>query len=470
MAQQKTSVRTVLEPAREIPVVAEVDVLVLGGGSAGIGAAIAAAREGASTLLVERNSFLGGAATANLLSKWSQHREQLYGLPNEFVDELLARNAAAVGRVINFDPEVFKKTALDKVHEAGASLLFYTDAAAPIMKDGAVAGAFLENKSGRQAVLARTTIDCTGDADLAFRAGAPMAKGREEDGKMRPMALIFRMGNIDFHRVVDYARKHPDQFHANPNWQVNDVEKGVVRISGFFDIVEAGSRSGELYEDCHYIRMEGVDVAHGMCFVNTSRIYKVDGTNASDLTKAEIEARNQVAVWERFIRKHVPGCENAFVVDTAVNMGVRETRRIVGEYVLTEDDIVAGTAFGDRLVYVRGHLAAPGMEVHNPDGNEGSAQDIHGRTHLHPERRFYIPYRCLLPQNVNGLLVAGRCLSASHAADKYTRNQVWCMKMGQAAGTAAAVAAKDGVTARAVNVGRVQARLKAQGAPLDLPA
>lgn len=468
MANDNATIKTVFEPAREIPVVAEVDVLVAGGGAAGLGAAIAAAREGASTMLIERNSFLGGAATANLLSKWSQHKGQLCGIADEFVDEMVKRKAAVVGRVINFDPEVFKKLALDKVQAAGAKLLLYTPAVAPIASEGAVKGIFIENKSGRRAILAKTTIDCTADADIAFRAGVPTAKGRETDGKMRPTTLIFRMGNIKFQPIVEYARRHPEQFHANPNWQVNDIEKGVVRVSGFFDLVESASQRGELYPDCHYLRMEGVDVEHGICFINTSRNYRVDGTDASDLTHAEIEARNHIVAWLNFIRMHIPGCENAFVVDTAVNMGVRETRRVLGEYVLTEDDIVAGALVEDRVVRIKGHLAAPGMEIHSPDGNEGAAQDIHGRTYVHPERTFYIPYRCLLPKKMEGLLVAGRCSSQTHDADKYTRNQVWCIGMGQAAGTAAAVAAVDNVSVRNVRISRVQKRLEAQGIPLKM--
>ncbi len=459
--------KTILEPARDIPVAAEVDVLVAGGGPAGLGAAIAAAREGASTLLVERNSFLGGAATAYLLCKWSQHKRRLYGIADEFVDELVRRNAAAVGRVINFDPEVFKKVALDAVQASGAKLLLYTSAVRPIVEDGVVRGAFIENKSGRQAVLAKTTIDCSGDADLADQAGVPSWKGRDHDGKMRPITLIFRMGNIDFRPMVEYARQHPDQFTADPNFQVDDMEHGVLRISGFFDIAAEARRKGDVPANCHYLRLEGVDVAKGICFVNSTRVYQVDGTNGWDLTKAEIEARNQIPLLVSFIKKYIPGCERAFVVDTAANIGVRETRRVKGEYTLTEDDIVAGTTFDDRVVRIVGHLAAPGLEIHSPDGNEGSESDIHGRTFIHPERCYFVPYRSLLPQKAENLLVAGRCISQTREADKWTRNEPWCLLMGQAAGTAAALAAREGTSVRQVSAFRVQDRLRAQGAPLD---
>jgi hypothetical protein len=459
--------RAVREPPSDVPVAAEADVLVAGGGPAGLGAAIAAAREGASTIMVERNSFLGGAATAYLLSKWSQHKRRLYGIAEELVDEMVRRKAAVIGSVINFDPEVFKKVALDFIEASGSRLLLYSWAVKPIVEANTTRGIFVENKSGRQAILAKTTIDCTGDADLACHAGVPFWKGRPSDGKMRPMTLIFRMGNIDFNQIIGYARQNPTQFSLDPNFQVNDIEHGVVRISGFFDLAEQARRSGEVYPDFHYLRLEGVDVERGICFVNSTRVYGVDGTNAWDITRAEIEARKQIEPVANFIRKYIPGCERAFILDTAANIGVRETRRIQGEYILTEEDIISGKAFPDRVVHGYSHLAAPGVEIHSPDRQEGSEQDLHGRVIIHQERSYFIPYRSLLPLKIDGLLIAGRCISQTREADKWTRNEVWCLAMGQAVGTAAAIAAADGISVRQVNVERLQDRLKSQGAPLD---
>ncbi len=228
----------ILEPERRVTVAAKVDVLVVGGGPAGLGSALAAARQGAATLLVERNGFLGGVATTALMTIFLHHRERLSGISREIVDALVERKGGVAGKVINFDPEVFKEVALELLEAAKVKLLLYSWAVAPILEDRVVRGAIVENKSGRQALLAKTTIDCTGDADLAFQAGVPTVKGRESDGKMRPISLIFRMGNIDFRALVDYARAHPDQFTRDPNFQVLDLEKGVVRISGFFDLVE----------------------------------------------------------------------------------------------------------------------------------------------------------------------------------------------------------------------------------------
>ncbi len=338
----------ILEPEREIPVAAEVDVLVAGGGAAGLAAALAAARQGASTLLVERNAFLGGAATANLVSKLSQHREVLYGISAEIVEGLIRRKAAVAGRVINFDPEAVKKLALDLVQVAGVRLLLYSWVVGPSMQDGAVRGVFVENKSGRQALLAKTVIDCTGDADIAYAAGVPVHKGQEDTGRMRPMVLLFRIGGVDFQPMVDYARSHPDQFSPDPNRQVNDIEHRVLRMWGFFDLVEQASRRGELPEGFHSLELEGVDVERGICYVNGAEVFGVDGTNAWDLTRADMAARDQMPMLLRFVRKYIPGCQKAFVLDTAASIGVRETRHIHGEYTLTEDDCAAGRAFPDH--------------------------------------------------------------------------------------------------------------------------
>lgn len=460
---------TVREPARDLPVAAVADVVVAGGGTAGLGAALAAARQGASTVLVERNGFPGGVATAAMMSIFLSHRSRLSGISAEIVEEMERREGCVAGRVINFDPETLKEVGLELLESAGVKLLIYSWAVAPLIEGETVRGVIVENKGGRSALLAGTTIDCTGDADLAFRAGVPTVKGREADGKMRPISLIFRMGNIDFGALVEYARSHPEQFTRDPNFQVLDLERGVVRISGFFDLVAEGRRRGELSDDCHYLRFEGVDVRRGICFVNNTRVYRVDGTSAWELTRAALVARRQIHSLVDFVRKHVPGCRNAFLLDTATDLGVRETRRIRGEYVLDETDIVANRVFEDRVVHFYNHLVLPGIDVHSPDAGEGSAGDSHARTDIHLERSFYIPYRSLVPQKVEGLLVAGRSISQTHDADKWTRLMPCCMEIGQAAGTAAAVAADQGVVPRAVSVRRVQEALARQGVPIFDP-
>ncbi|MCL4370340.1 MAG: FAD-dependent oxidoreductase [Chloroflexi bacterium] len=455
----------VRQEAREIPVAGKFDVVVAGGGPAGLGAAVAAARQGARTLLIERNGFLGGTATAAMMTTFNCPVDRLSGFAREMVVCLLKEGGAWEGPTIPFDPEKFKEVALAFLWEAGASLLLYSWVTEPLVEAWKVRGVVVENKSGRTAYLADVVVDATGDADLAARAGAEVVKGREADGKMRPMTILFRMGGVDIPRLVEYARDHPEQFTADPSFQLLDIEKGVVRISGFFDLVAAARERGELDEDCHYIRFEGVNVRRGTVFVNSTRVYGVDGTNGWDLTRAEIEARDQMRQLESFIRGNLPGCERAYVLDASSSIGVRETRRVRGSFVLSEEDILAQRSYEDTVAKIwRFHAA--GRDWHSPDGGEGSPVNAVYRTAVTPLNWFEIPYRCLVPNGVEGLLVGGRTISQLHQADMWTRGMYCCMVTGQAAGTAAALSVKGSVEPRELEVMALQERLAAQGVDL----
>jgi len=459
----------VWQEAREIPVAGKFDVVVAGGGPAGLGAAIGAARQGASTLLIERNGFLGGTATAAMMTTFNCPVDRLSGFSREMVARLLKEGGAWEGPTIPFDPEKFKEVALAFVEEAGARLLLYSWVTDPLVIDGKVHGVTVQNKSGRQAILGGVVVDATGDADLAARAGAEVVKGRESDGKMRPMTILFRMGGVDIERVVEYARAHPDQFTADPSFQILDSEGGVVRLSGFFDLVAAARARGELDKDCHYVRFEGVNVKRGTIFVNSTRVYGVDGTNAWDLTRAEVEARQQMKQVAAFIQREIPGCEKAYVIDASSSIGVRETRRIRGPFVLTEEDILAHKTYEDTVAKIwRFHAA--GRDWHSPDGGEGSSSNLVYRTAVTPLNWFEIPYRCFLPNGVQGLLVGGRTLSQTHQADMWTRGMYCCMVTGQVAGTAAALATQSRVEPSALDVRMLQDALAAQGVDLGSKA
>jgi hypothetical protein len=459
----------VWQEAREIPVAGKFDVVVAGGGPAGLGAAIGAARQGASTLLIERNGFLGGTATAAMMTTFNCPVDRLSGFSREMVARLLKEGGAWEGPTIPFDPEKFKEVALAFVEEAGARLLLYSWVTDPLVIDGKVHGVTVQNKSGRQAILGGVVVDATGDADLAARAGAEVVKGRESDGKMRPMTILFRMGGVDIERVVEYARAHPDQFTADPSFQILDAEGGVVRLSGFFDLVAAARARGELDKDCHYVRFEGVNVKRGTIFVNSTRVYGVDGTNAWDLTRAEVEARQQMKQVAAFIQREIPGCEKAYVIDASSSIGVRETRRIRGPFVLTEEDILAHKTYEDTVAKIwRFHAA--GRDWHSPDGGEGSSSNLVYRTAVTPLNWFEIPYRCFLPNGVQGLLVGGRTLSQTHQADMWTRGMYCCMVTGQVAGTAAALATQSRVEPSALDVRMLQDALAAQGVDLGSKA
>ena len=455
--------RWIEEPARRIPVVRDVDVLVVGGGAAGIGAAVGASRAGARTLLVERNGFLGGVATAVMMTTWNVPSRCLAGISRELFEGLLKRGGAIDGGpTIPYDPETFKEVAEGACLEAGVELLYYTWVAAPLRDGDTLHGVVVENKSGRQALSARVTVDCSGDADVAAAAGVPCVKGREKDGKMRPLTTLFRLGNVDIRRVVEYARTHPDQFTADPNFQILDLDRGLVRISGFFDLVAEARARGELDKDCHYIRFEGVFPDRGTLFVNTTRVYGRDGTSAWDLTEGSIEARRQMDQLLRFLVLKVPGCERAFRIDASSVIGVRETRRIRGEHLLTEEDILAGRAYDDTVVKAWRHHGE-GRNWHSPDGAEGASSDPTYRTMTTGLQSFEIPYGCLVPLEVEGLVAAGRIISQTHEADMWTRGMYCCVMTGQCAGVAAALAVRDGVAPRRLSVPALQRELRRQG-------
>jgi hypothetical protein len=338
----------------------------------------------------------------------------------------------------------------------------------PVREDNRIKGVVVENKSGRQAILADVVVDTTGDADLAYQMGAPCVKGRERDGKMLPATILFRLGNVDVAKIVEFARRHPEDFAGDPKRNLLEIERGSVRIEGFYNEVKAARERGELDKDCHYLRLEGVFVDRGTVWVNTTRVYNVDGTNAMDLTRAEIEARRQMRQLVAFIKRNIPGCANAYVIDSAASIGVRETRRIRGDLVISEEDFAQGRKFDDTIgrFYRR---AMPGVEIHNPDGGEGAEADAWSRTLVSPLMPFEIPYRCLIPKGVENLVVAGRTISGTHEADRWFRGIYCCIVVGQAAGTAAALAVKSGVLPRHVDIKVLRQRLAAQGVDLGAP-
>lgn len=458
----------VLELARDLRVAHETDVLVVGGGIAGVMAAVAAGRTGGRTLLVERFGSLGGTGTAAMMNLFYVPYAAARGLVRELFDRLIDRGGAIPGEFVVYDPELYKVAALEMLDEAGVGLLLHTFVSDVVMEDRTLRGIVVENKSGRQAILSRVVIDASGDADVAARAGAPYVKGRERDGKMRPMTLIFRMGGVDVRRLVEYVRGHPEDFSPDPLQCMLDLEHHMIRIFGFFKLVEEAKGRGELWPDCHYFRVESVLPDRGVLTVNATRVYGVDGTSAEDLSRAEIETRHQMIQLAHWARAHVPGFERSFILDSANTIGVRETRRIRGEYLMTEDDILAGRHYDDVVAVDANQQNPREQGGHPPDGHEGGPQDREARELVARMFVYEIPYGCLVPREIDGLLVAGRCISVDHHADVYTRNQGSAMATGVAAGVAAALAARANVPPRAADTRAVQRELGRLGVDLDL--
>jgi hypothetical protein len=256
----KKIMNTSVVETNEIPIVRNVEVLVVGGGTAGSVAAISAARSGKRTLLIERNSFVGGTATAAMMGQIGGPTRYAHGVGKEIINRLLALSQAKTGPYTLFEPEGLKNVLMEMLDEAGAEVLLYTVFSSTIVEEGHVKGIIFENKSGRQAVLADVVIDASGDGDVCVDAGASFWKGRERDGKMRPMTLIFEIGNIDVQKLVEYAKAHPNQFSPDNQYNVVDPESNFIRLTGFFDLIEKARENGELDKNIYYMRFEDLDL------------------------------------------------------------------------------------------------------------------------------------------------------------------------------------------------------------------
>jgi hypothetical protein len=462
---------------QEVPVADRVDVLVCGGGVAGIAAAVAAARSGARTMLLERAGFLGGTATGSAMGLLVIPASELVGFPREFFTRLAKEQGAGLGDVVPWDIEAYKWTAMDVLRESGAQVLLYTWVSEPIVVDDRIVGVITENKSGRQAILAKSVIDATGDGDIAARAGAPFKKGRDRDGAMRPVTVMGRIGNVDLVRFKQYIDTHPTDFSQDDGRRVVDLEQGIVRIDGFFSIVEKAKKHGLLEQSApvNYLRFSGVNPPElrdrALLICNSTRVYNIDGTDGAAISRAEIEGRDQLRQVVRTCRELLPGFENSFLVDTSAYLGVRETRRIEGRYTLNYEDIRDGKRFPDA-VGVMTSVDYGTAELHGPDfGHEGSKDDKWARELALKLMRYEFPLSCMLPQRISNLIVTGRCASFTHDVDKFQRNMAPTGLAGQAAGVLGAVMAQDPAADWAnPPVAKVQVLLERQGVPVRLPA
>ena len=456
------------EPARDIPVVADVDVAVLGGGPAGFNAAVAAARLGASTLLIEKNGYMGGVATAGLVSIW----HSLYSMDRSkkiiggIIDDVLARLEArdAVRGLGDYAPDLSKgcwvvdteaaKLVFDELAlEAGVKPLFHTYAVDVLQSMGEITAVIVENKSGRGAIKAKVFIDCTGDGDVASRAGAIYEKG-DEDGLVQPPGMCVRVGGLKpaafegfesgaVAKALDKEMDYNGQVYPSFLWQTNSLH-----------------RDDEV-------------------MMAAARMTHTDCSNGEQFSQASIDGRRQIDWIVRTLKAEVPGFEDAYIVDIADEVGPRETRRFLGDYVLTEEDLLTGRDFPDVI----GRGTYP-VDIHNPVGRGIIFKHLDGTMVTHDEsgnvirstwtpdggknhaQYYNMPYRVLLPRDMHNLMVAGRCVSMTHEALGAIRVMVNCMQLGQAAGIGAALACVTKNAPRDVDFGSVQSELAKLGCEL----
>jgi hypothetical protein len=452
---------TEINYTKTVPVSAEAEVIVVGGGPAGIASAIASARNGAKTLLIEQYGFLGGMATAGLVGPFMTSYDIegqapiIEGIFREVVDRMIALGAAldpagivgfsAYGgyhhygheHVTPFDPEALKVVAQETCLQAGVELKlhrFYVDSLVEDEGRGRrISGIVVASKSGLEAMRGEIVIDCTGDADVAARSGAPYEQGRGEDGLLQPVSLFFRVGNVEDDAVQAYMDEHPED-------------------ESFRSIVREAMERGEFSHTKNWFTMFRMPRA-GEWWANVSRVHHVDATDADQLTRAEIDGHRQVLYLVDFMRKRLPGFQDCILIDTGTQIGVRETRRIVGQYVLTAEDVLGARHFADAIARV----SFP-IDIHDVQGGGGRFEGPRDGPY------YTIPYRCLVPLRIDNLLVAGRPISATHEAHGSLRVMPPCFATGQAAGTAAALALETDVRPREVNVELLRESLVQQGA------
>lgn len=442
----------------------DMDVVVCGGGPAGINAALAAGRSGARTLLIERYGFLGGMSTIALVYPWMTFhtvdgKQVIGGLAQEIVDRLMAVGASPghvrdtvgfVHTITPYDPEVYKTLIYDMLEEAGVTVLLHSFVDHVNSRNGHIESVEISTKSGRFHITGKQFIDTTGDADLAFLSGAPCLKGRDHDHLTQPMTMKFRMRGVDLNKVKQYMMDHPDEFYKKTPFD----ELAELPLSGVLGFYKHWQEANLPINRDQVLFFTGP--GHDEVLVNTTRVQGLDGTNVQDLTKGEMLGRKQVQMVASFMRNHLPGFEQASISAVGTQIGIRESRRIDGMYALQVDDVIAGRSFDDCVA-----RSGYPIDIHDPSGKGVQAAWVQG------DGAYDIPYRCLLPKQIDNLLVAGRCISTTHEALATTRLTPSCMATGQAAGTAAGIALRASCTPAEVSIQQLQDELRKSGALLD---
>lgn len=454
------------------------DVVVAGGGMAGVIAAIASARNGARTLLTDRYPFLGGNLTAGLLGNFltfhNMKGEQICGgIPQEFVDECIAQggcfpennghlhnpygNAYSVTPV---DGEVAKLVAQKMCQRAGVKLALNAYTLGPIVERGRVAGIRIADKSGERLLRAKVVIDSTGDADLIASAGGKCHVG-DESGRTMSISLFFRLGGVDLDRHLQFVKQRPDQFMLGEDPYIGKSRAEIAAsltnwkdfplVTGYYEAVKEAKARGEFHPNRERV-VFSITTIPGVVTVNSTSMLGRDPTSGSDLTGAAMEGREQVFLVRDFFRKYVPGFESAFVLDSASALGVRESRRIVGEETLTTQACLEARRT-DRDI---------GRGAYSIDVHEASGRIVH--QHVANGESYGIPFGCLVPEALDGILVAGRALSSERYANGSVRVQAHIMAIGQAAGTAAAMCAQSNHSPHDISVAALRDRLVSQGA------
>lgn len=456
----------------------ETDVLVVGGGAAGVAAATTAARNGADTVLVDAGPMLGGELNSGIpvdgcitaKGDWS-----VGGFARDFF-EACGRYDGYIGPVCDFralnvvciDPEASKLAVTEMVYGAGVTVLMYTFADQVVVDEmGQIEGVIVRNKRGWTMIRARTVIDATGDGDIAAGAGCETMIGDADSHATQPVSLVFRMAGIDKGRILEFVASAPENVsvHEYPGFAPDRaaaidalIEQGQPKVFFTSDgpLLGEAIAAGKMFPTS-MLAITPVSEHRREVSINATRLADVDALNTARLSLAFDDLHAQIEACSTFLRENVPGFENAVMSAIASRVGIRETRRIVGEYLLTGDDILEGRKSDDGVA-----KGCHELDIHG--ANTG-----HRRANISDGGSYDIPFGCLVPKGTKNLLVAGRCLSADREAHSSARVMGSCMAMGQAVGTAAAMAKEmsDFGDVRDIDVGALRDRLQQQGAVLD---
>lgn len=443
------------------------DVVIIGGGPAGTTAAIAAAREGAKTLIVEQYGCLGGmltmAGTGPQMTFHAGSTQVVRGIADEIVQRMV-REGSSPGHMTDFvgycssvtpfDAEGLKLVLEQTVLESGAEILYHTVYTGCTVQDGRVRKVQLYAKQGFFDVEADVFIDASADADLATHAGVPGVFGRESDNLAQPMTMNVKVSGVDRDRMIEYICESRDDMLATvPFDELRLIPRS--GMQGAYSKIRAARESGELQVDRDMVLCFETNTP-GEFILNMSRIIRRSALSSWDLTQAEIEGRRQAHQIVAFMKKHIPGFENCRMVSTGPVIGVRESRKIDGAYKLTADDLLTNRMFPDAIA-----MGGYPIDIHSPDGGKTNHR------HLKKGSWYSIPYRCLYAPQAENLLVAGRCISATHEACAAVRVTPVLMGISEAAGIAAAMAARAGGAVADVNVDALREAIRRNGGFLE---